>query len=74
MDLLESRQVRGEQAQDAGQARDLAALNVARAWGDLLGAEAYVRPMREQLRMEVVFDFPAEGLALAERLAATISR
>jgi len=52
-----------------------AALNVARAWGDLLGAEVHVRPMRkEQMRMEVVFDVPAEGIALAERLAATISR
>jgi ParB family chromosome partitioning protein len=74
VDLLESRQVRGEQAQDAGQARDLAALNVARAWGDLLGAEVYVRPMREQLRMEVVFDFPAEGVALAERLTSVVAR
>jgi hypothetical protein len=35
----------------------------------------HVRPMsHRQMRMEVVFDFPAEGLALAERLAATISR
>jgi hypothetical protein len=60
---------------DQGQEETLAALNVARAWGDLLGAEVHVRPMsHRQMRMEVVFDFPAEGLALAERLAATISR
>ncbi len=64
-----------EQVLDQGQEQDLAALNVARAWGDLLGAEVHVRPMsHRQMRMEVVFDFPAEGLALAERLAATISR
>jgi len=74
-DLLEFQRDRGEQVQGAVQARDLAALNVARSWGDLLGAEVHVRPMRnQQMRMEVVFDLPAEGIALAERLAATISR
>jgi ParB family chromosome partitioning protein len=87
VDLLESQQDRSEQgqdseqaqdlseqAQDPEQAQDLAALNLARAWGDLLGAEVYVRPMRQQLRMEVVFDFAAEGIALAERLATVIAR
>jgi len=75
VDLLELRQVRGEQAKDAEQARDLTALNLARAWGDLLGAEVHVRPMRkEQMRIEVEFDFASEGIALADRLAATISR
>jgi len=75
MDVLESLKDRGEQAKDAEQARDLAALNVARAWGDLLGAEVHVRPMRnQQMRMEVVFDFAAEGVALADRLAAATSR
>ncbi len=74
-DLLEFQRDRGEQVQGAVQARDLAALNVARSWGDLLGAEVHVRPMRnQQMRMEVVFDLPAEGIALVERLAATISR
>jgi hypothetical protein len=35
----------------------------------------HVRPMRkEQMRIEVEFDFASEGIALAERLAATISR
>jgi ParB family chromosome partitioning protein len=75
VDLLESREVLGEQAQDAEQARDLEALNVARAWGDLLGAEVDVRPMpRRQMRMEVAFDFAAEGLALAERLTSVVAR
>jgi ParB family chromosome partitioning protein len=74
VDLLESLQDRGGQAQDARQARSLDALNVARAWGDVLGAEVHVRPMRkEQMRMEVEFDFPAEGLALAERLASVVA-
>jgi ParB family chromosome partitioning protein len=72
--LLESQQDRGEQAQDPEQAQDLAALSLARAWGDLLGAEVQVRSVRRQLRMEVVFDFAAEGLALAERLAAVTAR
>ena len=72
--LLESQQDRGEQARDPEQAQDLAALNLARAWGDLLGAEVHVRPMRGQMRMEVVFDLAADGVALAERLAAVIAR
>jgi ParB family chromosome partitioning protein len=64
-----------EQVLDQGQEQDLAALNVARAWGDLLGAEVHVRPLpRRQMRMEVVFDFPAEGVALAERLASVVAR
>jgi len=72
--LLESQQDRTEPAQDPEQAQELAALNLARAWGDLLGAEVHVRPMRGQLRLEVVFDLAADGVALAERLAATIAR
>jgi ParB family chromosome partitioning protein len=75
LEALESRRDRGEQAQDAQQARSLAALSLARAWGDLLGAEVHVRPMRkEQMRIEVAFDFAAEGIALAERLAAVTAR
>ena len=65
---------RGEQARDPKQARDLDALNVARAWGDLLGAEVHVRPMwNEQMRIEVEFDFASEGLALAERLTSVVA-
>jgi ParB family chromosome partitioning protein len=75
VDLLESLQDRGEQARDQKQARDLEAVNVARAWGDLLGAEVHVRPMRkQQMRLEVEFDFASEGLALAERLTASTVR
>jgi ParB family chromosome partitioning protein len=74
--LLESQQDRPESVQDSDpeQAQDLAALNLARAWGDLLGAEVHVRPLRGQLRLEVSFDLAADGVALAERLAATIAR
>lgn len=70
----EQAQDRSGQAQDPEQAQDLAALNLARAWGDLLGAEVYVRPIRQQLRMEVVFDLAGDGLALAERLASVVAR
>jgi ParB family transcriptional regulator, chromosome partitioning protein len=74
VDVLKSQRDRGEQAQNPKQARELAALNVATAWGDLLGAEVHVRPVRQQMRMEVVFDFAAEGMALAERLASVVAR
>jgi ParB family transcriptional regulator, chromosome partitioning protein len=71
---LESLRERGEQPRDSQQARDLDALNVATTWGDLLGAEVHVRPLqKEQMRMEVVFDFAAEGLALAERLTSVVA-
>ena len=65
----------GEQVLDQGQEQALAALNVARAWGDLLGTEVHVRPLpRRQVRLEIAFDSAAEGLALADRLAAAIAR
>jgi hypothetical protein len=63
------------QTQDPEQVRDLAALTLARAWGELLGAEVHVRVLRRgQMRMEVLFDSAAEGIALADRLAAAIAR
>ena len=79
LDALSSQQDRSEQAseqaQDPKQAQAMAIRNVARAWGDLLGVEVHVRPMsHRQMRMEVVFDLPAEGIALAERLATVIAR
>jgi ParB family transcriptional regulator, chromosome partitioning protein len=65
----------GEQALDQGQQQDLAALSLARAWGDLLGAEVHVRPLpRRRLRMEVLFGSAAEGITSADRLAAAIAR
>jgi len=74
VDLFGSLRDRGEQAQSPKQARGLEALNVARAWGDLLGAELHVRPMHsQQMRLEVEFDFASEGLALAERLTSVVA-
>jgi ParB family transcriptional regulator, chromosome partitioning protein len=65
----------GEQALDSEQEQDLAALDLARVWGDLLGVEVHVRPLpRGQLRIEVLFGSAAEGIALADRLAAAIAR
>ena len=65
----------GEQALDQGQEQALAAVNLARAWGELLGAEVHVRPLpRRQMRLEVVFESAAEGITLADRLAAAITR
>src|ERR1039458_3553541 len=64
-----------EQVLDQGQKQDLAAASLARAWGDLLGAEVHVRPLpRGQLRMEVLFSSAAEGITLADRLGAAIAR
>jgi ParB family chromosome partitioning protein len=64
-----------EQKPDRQQARDLAAMNLATAWGDLLGAEVNVRPLpRGRMRLEVPFGSAAEGLALADRLAAALAR
>jgi ParB family chromosome partitioning protein len=75
VNVLELQRDRGEQAKDAEQARDLAALNVARAWGELLGVEVHVRVLKGgQMRLEVLFDSAAEGIALADRLAAAIAR
>jgi ParB family chromosome partitioning protein len=64
-----------EQGLDRRQERDLAALHLATAWGDLLGAEVNVRALpRGRMRLEVVFNSAAEGLALADRLAAALAR
>jgi len=64
-----------QQRPNTGEARDLIALNLARAWGDLLGTEVHVRPMAfRQMRLEVVFDSAAEGIALADQLATVIAR
>jgi ParB family transcriptional regulator, chromosome partitioning protein len=75
LDVLASQQDHREQTQGPDQAQDLMVLNLARAWGDLLGAEVHVRPMpRGQMRLEVSFDSAAEGIELADRLAAAIAR
>jgi ParB family chromosome partitioning protein len=65
----------GEQGLDRWQARDLAAMNLAVAWGELLGAEVHVRPLpRGRMRLEVAVGSAAEGIILADRLAAAIAK
>jgi ParB family chromosome partitioning protein len=54
---------------------DLTAMNIARVWGDALGAEVTVRAMSGQrLRVEVVFESPEWALALGGRIAEAIAR
>jgi ParB family transcriptional regulator, chromosome partitioning protein len=64
-----------EQEPGRRQSRDLAAMNLATAWGELLGAEVHVRVLqRGRMRLEVAVDSAAEGIALADRLAAALAR
>ena len=75
MDVAHSRQSLKGQALDPEQERDMVALNVARVWGDALGAEVHVRnlPYRK-LRVEVVFDSPEGALALGGRIGGAVAR
>jgi ParB family chromosome partitioning protein len=60
---------------DAEQEPDLTAMNVARVWGDALGAEVTVRTLRgRQLRVEVVFDSPEGAFALGGQIAEQVAR
>jgi len=64
-----------EQRLDRWQARDLAATNLAKAWGELLGAEVHVRSLPGgRMRIEVLFNSAAEGIELADRLRAAIAK
>jgi ParB family chromosome partitioning protein len=65
----------GEQELDGRQARNLAAMNLATAWGEMLGAEVHVRPLPGgRMRIEVLFRSAAEGLASADRFAAAMAK
>jgi hypothetical protein len=81
MDLHESRQgvEEGEKERELdsthGQARDETAMNVARVWGDALGAEVTVRSLSSRkLRVELVFDSPEGAFALGGRIGEAIAR
>jgi ParB family chromosome partitioning protein len=68
---------RRDQAREQGtdQTQDMAALNVARVWGDALGAEVHVRTMpNRKLRLELVFDSPEGALALGGQIGELIAR
>jgi ParB family chromosome partitioning protein len=64
-------QGRREQGHDL----DVTALNVARVWGDALGAEVQVRTLPpRRLRVEIVFDSSAGALALGGRIGEAVAR
>jgi ParB family chromosome partitioning protein len=65
------RQGRTEQGHDL----DVTALNVARVWGDALGAEVLVRTLpHRKLRLEIVFDSPEGAFAFGGRIGEKIAR
>ncbi len=74
MDELDGKREK-EQEQDSEQAQDMTVVNIARVWGDALGAEVQVRTLRgRQLRVELVFDSPEGALALGGLLGEKIAR
>jgi ParB family chromosome partitioning protein len=65
------RQGRTAQGHDLG----VTALNVARVWGDALGAEVLVRTLpHRKLRLEIVFDSPEGAFAFGGRIGKKIAR
>jgi ParB family chromosome partitioning protein len=55
--------------------QDTTAMNIARVWGDAVGAEVVVRAMSgRRLRVELVFESPEGALAVGGRLAEQIAR
>jgi ParB family transcriptional regulator, chromosome partitioning protein len=74
MDELDGKREK-EQERDSEQARDMTVVNVARVWGDALGAEVSVRSLRgRKVRVELVFDSPEGALALGGVLGEKIAR
>jgi ParB family transcriptional regulator, chromosome partitioning protein len=58
-----------------GSGLDEVATNIARVWGDAVGAEVMVRALpHRKLRVEFVFDSPAGALAVGGQLAEKIAR
>ena len=75
MNVPHSRQSLKEPGLDPQQAREIAALNVARAWGDALGTEVHVRTLPERkLRVEISFGSHEAALDLGERIGELIAR
>ena len=63
------------QPQNPEQEQDVTAMNVAKVWGDAVGAEVFVRVLgRGKLRVEFVFDSPAGALAVGGRIAELVAR
>jgi ParB family transcriptional regulator, chromosome partitioning protein len=77
----ESNMEEGERGREGGldsahaQARNETAMNIARVWGDALGAEVTVRPLpARKFRVEFVFDSPEGAFALGGQIAEQIAR
>jgi ParB family transcriptional regulator, chromosome partitioning protein len=73
----EFQQGAGEGEQDSAHtpAREETAMNIARVWGDALGAEVTVRPLpHRKLRVELLFDSPEGAFALGGQIAETVAR
>jgi len=63
------------QQQNPEQEQDVTAMNVAKVWGDAVGAEVFVRALGGgKLRVEFVFDSPAGALAVGGRIAELVAR
>jgi ParB-like chromosome segregation protein Spo0J len=63
------------QPQDPQQVQDMTALNIARVWGDALGAEVMVRALpHRKLRVELLFDSPEGAFALGGKINEAIAR
>jgi ParB family transcriptional regulator, chromosome partitioning protein len=64
-----------QQPRDPQQAQDMTALNIARVWGDALGAEVAVRTLSgRKLRVEFIFDSPEGALAVGGRIGELVAR
>jgi hypothetical protein len=67
-------QLHAHQSEESDPQHDLA-MNVARVWGDAVGAEVVVRALSgRKVRVEFLFDSPAGALAVGGQLAEAIAR
>jgi ParB family chromosome partitioning protein len=69
------RPAEGPEGQGQDSKEDVTAMNIARVWGDAVGAEVTVRPMYgRKLRVEFVFESPEGALAMGGRLGELVAR
>jgi ParB family chromosome partitioning protein len=65
----------GSEGQGLDSEEDVTAMNIARVWGDAVGAEVAVRPVSgRKVRVEFVFESPEGALAVGGRIAEMIAR
>jgi ParB family chromosome partitioning protein len=74
MDEAKARESTEEQGPDSAQMQDMAALNLARVWGDALGAEVQIRTLTgRKLRVELLFDSLEGAFAVGGRIGEAIA-